>query len=77
MVASNVGGIGEIVIPGQTGILVPTDDTQSLADGLRKLVARPQERDKLGRAGRKLSQENFNLETQTAKLVEMYERWMR
>jgi len=77
VVASDVGGISEIVIPGQTGILTPPEDPQSLADALSEMVEHPQEREKLARAGEKLSLENFNLDTQTAKLVEMYEGWMR
>jgi len=77
VVATDVGGNAEVVIPGQTGVLVPPEDPQSLADGLMEMAQHPRERDRLGRAGRKLSRQNFNLETQTAGLVEMYEEWMR
>ena len=77
VVASDVGGNAEVVIPGQTGVLVLPEDPQSLAEGLGEMAEHPQERDRLGRAGRKLCLENFNLETQTAGLVEMYEGWMR
>jgi len=77
VVASDVGGIGEIVIPGRTGILVPPEDPQSLADGLRELLEAPQKRAELGRAGRRLCRENFDLDTQSSKLVDFYENLMR
>ena len=38
VVASDVGGIGEVVQDGQQGYLVPPDDPQALADGLRRIL---------------------------------------
>ena len=41
IVASGVGGVGELVEEGQTGMLVPPDDPGSLADRLSALMAEP------------------------------------
>jgi L-malate glycosyltransferase len=76
VVASDVGGIGEIVIPGRTGILATPEDPQSLADGLKKLLEYPKDRDELGRAGQQLCRESFDLDTQSAALVDRYESWV-
>ena len=38
VVATNVGGIPDIVSDGQTGILVKPDDAQGAADGIRRLL---------------------------------------
>src|SRR5690606_8044437 len=39
VIATNVGGIGEIVQDGKTGLLVPYGDTEALASAVRRLIA--------------------------------------
>ena len=72
VVASAVGGIPEIVVDGETGILVPVelaDDGQprdarafsaALADAINALVADPERARALGRAGRRRVEEHFS-----------------
>jgi glycosyltransferase involved in cell wall biosynthesis len=52
VVASEVGGIREEVVPGVTGLLVTPRQPAPLAEALRRLVADPGERAKMGEAGR-------------------------
>ncbi len=49
VVASDVGGVGEIVRDGETGILVPPDDPEQMARGLRAVLDHP---DGMGAAAR-------------------------
>ena len=42
IVASNVGGIPDVVIDGVSGILVPEKDPQALADAYKRLAAEPE-----------------------------------
>jgi glycosyltransferase involved in cell wall biosynthesis len=72
IVATNVGGIPELVHDGVTGFLVPRGDAASAAAKLAALAADPQLRRKLGDAGRKLVEENFNLQRNVSQLVELY-----
>ena len=51
VVATNVGGIPEVVADGETGILVPPRDPAALAEALRKLLADPALRQRMGAAG--------------------------
>ncbi|TFV59578.1 glycosyltransferase [Geodermatophilus sp. DF01-2] len=51
VVASAVGGIPELVDDGRTGLLVPPGDAAALAGALIRLVERPDEADRMGRAG--------------------------
>ncbi len=51
VVASKVGGVPEIVLSDETGLLVPGDDAPALAAALTRLAADPALRQKLGDAG--------------------------
>jgi glycosyltransferase involved in cell wall biosynthesis len=72
IVATNVGGIPELVDDGVTGFLVPRGDAATAAAKLAALAADPQLRRKLGDAGRKLVEEKFNLGRNVSQLVELY-----
>ena len=48
--ATAAGGSAEIVIDGQTGLLVPVDDRTALAAAIRRLVTDGTLRDRLGAA---------------------------
>jgi len=51
-IGSRVGGIQDLILHQQTGLLVPPADPPALANGLRRLMADPQLRQRLGQAGR-------------------------
>jgi L-malate glycosyltransferase len=51
VVATNVGGIPEVVADGETGILVPPRDPAAMAEALRQLLADPALRERMGAAG--------------------------
>lgn len=53
VVATRVGGVPEIVLDGETGLLVPGDDMPALAAALSRLAARPDLRAALGAAGKR------------------------
>jgi len=61
VVASRVGGTPEVVVDGDTGILVPPDDHEALARGIRSLLAAPALRSKMGESGREIALRRFGL----------------
>jgi glycosyltransferase involved in cell wall biosynthesis len=61
VVASAVGGVPELVRDGETGTLVPPHDSAALAGAIRRLVADPALRDRLGEAGRVRAAREFSL----------------
>ncbi len=69
VVASAVSGIPELVRDGETGLLVPAEDAEALAEALARLAADPQLRVRLGRAGRALVLEAFDLRVNAAQLA--------
>ena len=52
VVASDIGGIPEVVQHGVNGLLVPPGDAQGLAHALERLLSDPAEADRMGAAGR-------------------------
>jgi glycosyltransferase involved in cell wall biosynthesis len=48
VVATRVGGLQDIVLDGQTGVLVPPNDVAALADALDRLMASPELRERMG-----------------------------
>lgn len=60
VVATDVGDVGRVVVPGRTGVLVPPRDPEALAGALATLLADPDLRRALGCAGRSLVTERFS-----------------
>jgi glycosyltransferase involved in cell wall biosynthesis len=52
VVATNIRGVREEVIAGETGLLVPTKDVTALTQALEKLIADPQRCQQMGQSGR-------------------------
>ena len=78
VVASDVGGIPEVVVDGQTGLLVhyDADDTvqfeADFATAINEVVADPSRAQAMGRAGRERAIEDFGWDAIAAKTVEVY-----
>ena len=62
IVASGVGGVGELLEEGRTGMLVPPDDPGSLADRLSALMAEPALCARLGTAARAHAQAHYSFD---------------
>jgi glycosyltransferase involved in cell wall biosynthesis len=73
VVATTVGGTPELVLDGETGLLVPPRDPEALAEALRSLVADPQRARRLGEAGYARVAERFTVERMTTRVLEVYD----
>jgi glycosyltransferase involved in cell wall biosynthesis len=60
VVTSDVGGAGEAVVDGETGIVVPPGDTAGAAAALARLAADPAAAQALGERGRTRQRERFD-----------------
>ena len=74
MVATDVPGCREIVIPDKTGFLVPLDDRIALADAIGKLAASANLRTRYGEAARALVVEKFSAAAIGRQTVQLYDR---
>jgi glycosyltransferase involved in cell wall biosynthesis len=69
VVATRSGGPEEIVVPGETGLLVPTSNPEALAAALEQVVANPSLRHRMGAAGRARARAAYSL----AAMLDAYE----
>jgi glycosyltransferase involved in cell wall biosynthesis len=77
VVASDVGGLPEIVVDGVTGVLVPPADPGALASALGALAGDPDRARALGAAGRARVHEAFTQERCTSRTEELYRAVLR
>ncbi|MBI5887859.1 MAG: glycosyltransferase [Deltaproteobacteria bacterium] len=77
VVASNVGGLPDVVIDGITGILVRPGEPDALANGIMKLLSLPAEtRLRMGEEGRELVKKLFDLRKVTDEMERIFHREM-
>jgi len=74
VVASRVGGLGELVVDGVTGMLVPAGDTDALIACLANLANDRRKLALMGREGWKRVHEHFSAELMARRTTELYDR---
>lgn len=73
-VATNVGGIPEVVEDGLTGLLVPSGDSESIARALNELIADGDRRKRLGENARVEANKRFSSDAIIHRYEELYRR---
>lgn len=77
IVATRVGGLAEIVVSGETGILVEPGDPKALADAMIDLLRDEPRRHQFGRAGRQRFEAQFTVASMVAQTEALYESLVR
>jgi glycogen synthase len=90
VVAARVGGIPEIVVPGETGLLVDLDQhedgftprhperyARALADGIGELLGDPDRRQQMARAARTRVEKHFSWRRIAEQTLDFYETLLR
>jgi sugar transferase (PEP-CTERM/EpsH1 system associated) len=72
--ATAVGGTPEIVVDGVTGILVPPQDPEVLAQAITRLLGDPGLRHRMGQAGQERVAQRFTVERMVEQTERLYER---
>lgn len=72
VVATDVGGVGELIRHGETGLLVEPGSAEALAAGLCELLERPERAREQGEAGRRDAAERFSLERMAGETAALY-----
>jgi glycosyltransferase involved in cell wall biosynthesis len=73
VVATDVGGIPEVVTDGVDGLLVPPGDSAALAEAIVGLLRDPTLARRLGEAGRRTVEERFSINAQVRRIQGVYD----
>jgi glycosyltransferase involved in cell wall biosynthesis len=73
VIGSDIGGIPEAIIDGETGFLVPERDDAALASRMALLLDDAAIRRRMGLAARALMEQKFDLVAQTRALESLYD----
>ncbi len=73
VIASDVGGLPEVIIHGETGYLCPVGDTVSMSRSAMTLLNHPSDHDRFSRAAMKRAAEAFNAD----QIIPQYESYYR
>jgi glycosyltransferase involved in cell wall biosynthesis len=72
VVASDAGGLPEVVENGVTGLVVPRGNSKALAQAIRALLEDPQRRRRMGQAGRARALRLFDWDRSAEQFEEIY-----
>ncbi|MFN8473389.1 MAG: glycosyltransferase family 4 protein [Anaerolineae bacterium] len=72
VIATAVGGTGEAVTDGETGLLVPPADSAALASAIQRVLSDPALSHRLGAAGQARAQQEFSAETMSRRTTDIY-----
>jgi L-malate glycosyltransferase len=74
VVVSDVGGLPEVVVQGETGLVVESDNPRAAAQALRKLVLEPNLRQLMGSRGRLHVTSNYEWQNNVKSMIALYEQ---
>jgi glycosyltransferase involved in cell wall biosynthesis len=72
VVATTTGGLPEVVAQGETGLLVPPGDAESLSATVVSLLQDRVRREQMGRKGKVCAQERFSLDASVMHMEQLY-----
>ena len=72
VITTDVGGVSELIINYRNGILVPRGDVQQLTEAMKKLAKDREMADGMGKQGRLMVREKFDVQTMARQYGELY-----
>lgn len=70
-ISTDVGAVRDIVLDGETGFVVPTDDEPLLAERILYLLQHPAERHAMGQRARQHAETHFDLQTMVQRYAQV------
>jgi L-malate glycosyltransferase len=74
IIASRVGGLPEVVIDQETGIMVEPENVDALAQAMEHLMQHPEERQRMGRNGREFVLKHYDWQHNVSQMEEVYRK---
>jgi phosphatidylinositol alpha-1,6-mannosyltransferase len=73
VIGARVGGTAEVLAEGETGLLVPPDDSRALAEAITSLIDDPAARERMGRLGRARALRHFDKESTNQRMEQIFD----
>lgn len=73
LIASNVGGVPELLQDQINGLLVPPDNVDALASACIKLLTQQETATQMAKAGKKIAEQEFDVKKQAQNLEKLYQ----
>jgi len=74
VVATEAGGVSEMVLNHETGILVPNKNPQLLAEAIIYMLSHPEEATAMAKKGRKHVEDNFTVQRMVDETLSVYQK---
>jgi len=72
VVATDVGGANEAIVPGETGWLVPAGDYKGMSERIIELLSQPETATRMGQRGQQVVNEKFSSQRQLQNVESLY-----
>jgi glycosyltransferase involved in cell wall biosynthesis len=72
VIASDTGALPEVVVEGETGLIVPTSHSDGLAQAMLQLAANPDRAVAMGLAGWRLVKQRYQMDDHLQRMIELY-----
>lgn len=73
VIGTRVGGIPEVIQEGETGLVVPPQDSKALAEAILALLKDPDRRRKMGEAAKRWVSQKFGVDEMVRQIEKIYE----
>jgi L-malate glycosyltransferase len=77
VVVTNVGGLPEVVLEGETGFIVPKEDPEKLAAAIKRLIVDKDKRLKMGNKGMEHVQKEYDWYENASRMEKLYQQTLR
>lgn len=74
LLVTRVGGMATLLTNHEDAVVVDPASPQALAEGIRWMIANPDQRQQIGRAAYKLVQDSFSVDAMMAQILDVYDR---
>jgi len=74
IIATEVSGSKQVMVPGVTGLLIPPGDSQKLAEAIVEILSHPQQATEMGRAAQQRVEDEYSASKQAREHIALYQQ---
>ncbi len=75
VIVANVGGLPEVVVKNQTGIIIPPRNAEAIADAILQILENPEQGISMGKQGRIHVQKNYEWRENVKTMLDIYKEY--